>query len=351
MAKKRKISIRKILQAAFTLVVAVCCIVAMVSASRMEENKLLTRIDVHIKSAKKYHFIEEKQILDEAINNRNIDAMHITVGKLDMQGMEQALKADPWVADAQLYIDNEKVLHMIVTQRLPIARIFEQGGYSYYLDSTLNTMPLSPNFIYYTSVVTNMPALKNDSAGRSVKVQVAKMVKAIQADTFWNAQISQVVVDSDNTFELIPVLGDQKIIFGDTSRIQDKLNNLYAFYKGVLNKIGWEHYETLDVRFKGQVVAMPALPNKGPVDKAIANMNWVNSIVETEARRDSLREAADPKQALADPKKDGQDKVAADKNKKDVKKPGKDEHAVKANASAKGDSKNKEKGKGVVKHN
>ena len=82
----------------------------------------------------------------------------------------------------------------------------------------------------------------------------------------------------------MPVLGDQKILFGDTSRMKDKLNNLFVFYNNVLNRIGWDKYETLDVRFKGQVVASPSLPYNGPVDKAVDKMNWINSIVETEAK-------------------------------------------------------------------
>jgi len=291
--KKRKISIRKILQAALTLVLGVCCLLAMVSASKTEGRLKLTNVNVHINNAKKYHFIEEKQILDEAIVNRNIDIMNTPVGGLDMQAMEKALKNDPWVADAQLYVDNSRTLNIVVTQRLPVARIFEQGGHSYFIDTTLSTMPLTPNFVYYTSVVTNVPVLGNDSAGQSLKKQIVQIVREIQMDTFWNAQVSQIIVDSALSFELVPVLGDQRIIFGDTTRAREKFDNLYAFYRNVLNRIGWDHYETLDVRFKGQVVASPALPYSGPVDKAIANMNWVNSIIETEARNDSMKEAAD----------------------------------------------------------
>jgi cell division protein FtsQ len=145
-------------------------------------------------------------------------------------------------------------------------------------------MPLSQNYIYYTTVVTNVPELKNDSASWGLRQQIVKLVSVIQSDTFWSAQISQVIVDSAGSFTLMPVLGDHKILFGDTSRIQDKFSNLFEFYKDVLNRIGWDKYETLDVRFSGQVIASPSLPYTGPVDKAIDKMNWVNSIVETEAK-------------------------------------------------------------------
>lgn len=307
-AKKKKISVRKILQAFTTLVAASACITAIISASKIEGDKMLDHVEVHINSGKKYHFIEEKQILNETINNRNIDILHTAIHKLDIQGMERILKADPWVADASLYVDARRVLHMSVTQRIPAVRIFGQQGNSYYMDNTRSIMPLAPNFIYYTSVVTNMPPLGNDSASDALKKQVLLLVHAIQADTFWNAQVSQIIVDSNSSFELIPVLGQQKIIFGDTSRMKEKFTNLYAFYMNVLNRIGWDKYETLDVRFRGQVIAAPSLPYKGPVDKAMISMNWINSIVQTEARIDSghavAAEAKAKEVASANPKKE-----------------------------------------------
>ncbi len=169
-----------------------------------------------------------------------------------------------------------------------------------------NTMPLSGNNIYYTSVITNVPELKTDSQSLVLKKQMISLVRKIQADTFWNTQVSQVVVDSAGMFELVPVLGDQRIIFGDVSNMNEKFNNLFAFYKNVLNHIGWDKYETLDLRFKDQVIASPSLPYKGPVDKAVVNMNWINSIVESEAKKeenDSLRKITAKCPAAAVPAK------------------------------------------------
>ncbi len=287
MAEKRKISIRKILQVFVTLVVTTCCVVAMVSASKIEDTKHLTSVAVHIRNDKKYHFVAEHEIMDMAVNNRNIDVVHTPVSKLDIHAMEQVILANPWIANAQVYIDNERVLQMYITQRIPVVRLFQQNGNSCYLDTTLSTMPLSANNIYYTTVVTNVPELKNDSMGWAVKKQIVTLVRHIQADSFWNAQVSQVILDSDFTFELVPTLGDQRILFGDASGMNEKFNNLFVFYKNVLNRIGWDKYETLDVRYKDQVIALPSLPYHGPVDKAVDKMNWINSMVETEAANDA----------------------------------------------------------------
>ena len=299
MAETRKISIRKILQLFVTLVVTTGCIVAIVSASKIEDKKVLSGVAVHLRNDKKYHFIEENEILDLAINRRNINVEQTPIARLDLRGMERVILADPWVSDAQVFVDNERILHMYVTQRIPVARIFQQNGVSYYMDTTYSIMPLSRSYIYYTTVVTNVPELKNDSISWALRGQIVSLVRHLQADSFWNAQVSQVIVDSDGTFELQPMIGNQRIIFGDTHEMDQKLSNLFVFYKNVLNRIGWDKYETLDVRYKDQVVARPSLPYNGPVDKVVTNMNWINSIVETEAVidvKDSVK-AADKKAA------------------------------------------------------
>lgn len=294
MAEQRKISVRKIIQVSLTAVVATCCVIAMVSASRIEGAMPLKSLPVvHIKNDRKYQFIEQTKIMDLAIYNRNIDIRNTPVSRIDVHGIERAIKADPWVADAQVFIDIERVMHIYVTQRVPVARIFGEDGDSYYMDSTLHTMPLSDNYTYYTMVVTNAPEMKNDSAGAGMKKQIARLVKVIGTDSFWSAQVSHIVVDSVGHFELIPVIGNQRILLGDTSNIKGKLGNLFVFYRNVLNRIGWDKYETLDVRFTNQVVASPSLPYKGPVDRAITKMNWITSIEVTEAQKmheDSVRE-------------------------------------------------------------
>ncbi|MCD6012182.1 MAG: hypothetical protein K0Q79_2044 [Flavipsychrobacter sp.] len=285
--KKRKISIRKILQMLLTLVVTSCCIVAIISASKIESEKVLKSVAIHYNNCKKYHSVEEQEILDLAITNRNIDITRTPASRLDIHGMEKTIMNNPWIANAQMFIDNERILHMYVTQRIPVVRVFQQNGASYYMDTTMSIIPLSANYIYYSTVVTNVPEIKTDSISWAVRKDIISLVRTIHSDSFWSAQISHVIVDSPGMYELVPVLGDHKILFGNALNAREKFDNLFAFYKNVLNRIGWDKYQLLDVRFAGQVVASPSLPYSGPVDKAVNTINWVNSIIETEAKSDS----------------------------------------------------------------
>jgi len=357
MAVKRKISVHKVLQVLLTIVATTGCIMAMVSAATIEDAKMVKNVSVHIKNDKKYHFIQEKEILELAVYRRNVDLAKTPMSRLDIKSMERVILADPWVANAQVYVDKDNVLQIYITQRIPVARCFQQNGVSYYLDTTLSIMPLSSSNIYYTTVVTNVPELRNDSISWALRKDIISLVRTIQADSFWNAQVSQIIVDSADMYELVPMLGDQRILFGDASEMKEKFGNLFAFYKNVLNRIGWDKYELLDLRFNGQVVASPSLPYKGPVDKAVNGMNWINSIIISESINDSLHNTEPREKPVVDvkpagsAKQDGKAALAASP-KKDAKKPDAKKDAKKPDAkkdAGKPDAKRDAKGPGAKK--
>ena len=62
--------------------------------------------------------------------------------QVDERAMEAILQSNPWVKDAQVFTDAARVLHVSVTQRVPVVRIFEQDGNSYYLDAALQAVGL-----------------------------------------------------------------------------------------------------------------------------------------------------------------------------------------------------------------
>lgn len=290
MSLKRKISWKKVLQVTVTMLVAVACCIAILSAAEIQHNRKIKGVKININN-NRYGFID-KQEIKRMLNEKHIDIAHKNLSKLNVHLIEDSIRNIPWVDNVQVYVDNKRVLHVSITQRVPVARLFDQAGNSYYVDNTLNAMPLSDRYIHYTTVVTNVPVFTNDTADRNFKAQIVALVKFIDRDSFWNAQISQIMVTDSMEFELMPILGNHKIVFGDTTQLAEKFENLFAFYKKILNRVGWDKYEVLDLRFNNQVVASPALPWKVPVDKAAANMNWVKSIIGDEPKENGVTATA-----------------------------------------------------------
>ena len=278
MTVKRKISIRKIIQALLTMVLAGVCITAILSATKLHKTRTLSDVEINIKNDK-YGFVTKQDIRQTLIDKEGISENETLVSKLDVRKMEEELAKNPWVNNVEVYVDNKSKLHALITQRIPVVRIFEKNGNSYYLDKNNDSLALSTKYNYYTMVVTNVPRLSDDSVSTALKKKIVTLTDFIRKDRFWNAQISQVIVMDDKRFEIVPVLGEHRIIIGDTKNLQQKFDNLLSFYKKVLNNIGWDRYELLDLSYQGQLVASPAINWKLPEDKTIKRINWVESIL------------------------------------------------------------------------
>ena len=307
--RKRKISIRKVIQTLLTIIVVTGFTMAIVSADRLQNNKKVKSITVQIRNGNVVHFLDNAEVMKMLFADRHLDPHDMKLASLDIHKMEHIVRSNPWVSDAQVYIDNERNMHVFVTQRVPVVRMFEENNNSYYLDTALKAVPLSEQYVHYTPIVTGAPPLSDDSNSRVLKGEVLSVVNYLTAHKFWNAQIAQVVMAPGHTFELIPVLGKQRILIGDTSKLDTKLNNLLAFYTQVQNKVGWEKYEVIDLRYDGQIVASPALKWKIPYDKALSDMAWVKAVMESapKGQKDEaaigLDSVATPAQATAVPPK------------------------------------------------
>ena len=61
-------------------------------------------------------------------------------------------------------------------------------------------------------------------------------------------------MNASGDLELIPRIGSHIIVFGDYSDCEIKFRNLMSLYKNGLPAVGWNKYETINLKFKGQVV-------------------------------------------------------------------------------------------------
>lgn len=281
MPERRKISIRRIIQTIVTLMLVAGVVMAMKSADHLYRGRLVNDVKISVESPSGVGFLDEAFVREMLFTNRHYSPLKEAVTALDEHTLEGILASNPWVENAQVYTDANRVMHIILTQRVPLVRIFEQDGNSYYLDDVLQAMPLSNHYTHYTPIVTGVPQLHNDSVSLKTKGEIVGLVKHISMNAFWSAQISQIDMAADGGFELIPVLGTQRIVLGDTTRLDAKLDKLLAFYKQIQNRVGWDKYTRIDLRFKGQVVASPSLPWKRPKDAAFTNMSWLTAIMET----------------------------------------------------------------------
>lgn len=232
--------------------------VMLVIMAQRKENIRAADVEIVISSLSSGDFLIKSEdvlsIIELAFGHQVIG---VPLGELDMDRMERVLEAAPFVREADAYVDAEHLVHLEIQQREPVVRIIDRDGQQYYLDSTATKMQLSDHFTARVLVATgnippydpNFPKMENNNLR-----EVYELTKKVLSDELLSPLIAQIHIGGNNELQMIPTLGDQRIILGNTSHLDDKIFRLKVFYKEALSRMGWNKYKTINLKFKNQVV-------------------------------------------------------------------------------------------------
>ncbi len=252
-----RINIRKVLAFAGWMALGAGVLVLLVAAVQTRSAKACAGINIEVNEGREHLYTDER-VIDRVIReNAGGDLTGKAVKDLDLRKMEEAVERDPWVRNAEIFLDNDRLLQVHIEEAAPIARIFTVHGDSYYIDSSLRSLPLNDLFSPRLPVFTGFPQEKGDWRGKDslLMVDIKHLAMFIGGDAFWMAQVDQMDINAQNTFEILPKVGDHIVFFGDGSDIEGKFHRLRLFYEQVLSRKGWSIYDKVDVQYRGQVVA------------------------------------------------------------------------------------------------
>ena len=238
----------------------------LVAANRKEKSHVCRDILIGIKGNEGKFYVEKEDVLKLMDRTAGNSLLQQDVTAINLRRLEDGLKTNPWIKNAELYFDSKDALHVFVEEREPIARVFTIAGNSFYMDSSGARMPLLDKMSIRVPVVTGFTsARKFNAADSTILEQTKQVVQFIYGNEFWNAQVGQIDITTERKFELIPVIGNHIIKLGAGENVGEKLNKLYVFYKQVMSKVGFNKYAALDVQYNGQVIAIKKEP-ASPID-------------------------------------------------------------------------------------
>ena len=245
---------RRIAWVGFLLVVAAIFVVSRTK----RKNSLAQGVEVEVVPLEDGNkLISERDVRQAILQSFGSDLEGTYLRDLEVERMETTLEEDPFVEDADAYMDQNSVLHLKIQQREPVLRVLDNNGGNYYLDQAGKKMPPSKIFAARVLIATGnvAPYTADFMAKRRHSLKdVFKVVQAIREDEFLNGFIQQIHVNNAGELVLVPLIGDQKILLGNSRKLEDKLERLKTFYKQAMPYTGWRMYETINLKYNGQVV-------------------------------------------------------------------------------------------------
>ncbi len=244
----------------------------LISAVAKEQKNLCKDVVVEFEDRLPFKMLDEDEIIytlwPAAKNTYPVGKPLVSI---DLFALEKQLEKNPWISNADLYIDQSKNLHLRVEQRKPVARLFTPEGSSFYIDDQYALLPVKLADAVSLPVFTNftLHAGGADAADTLMMKRIVSLSSFIKADAFWMAQVEQVNINPDKTFEVITQMGDQFIQLGlrnDWSKLFSKLKTLYERISAEGN---WSKYAQIDLQYKDQAVCIKRGTNYKLIDTTI----------------------------------------------------------------------------------
>lgn len=185
---------------------------------------------------------------------------------VDRKAIVKSLLQNPYVKDASARMTTGGKLIVDIEQQIPVVRLFYQGN-EFYISRQGSFMPLSTKHYCHLPVGSTSqeePLLKKPTqlnlADTSNHRQPASPLKIWKVASFlsdnpkYGAIFDQIFVGDKGDIYLVPKLGQLTINIGDTSKLDQKFQNLWSFFDQGVSQVGWDTYSAISLKYNGQVV-------------------------------------------------------------------------------------------------
>lgn len=214
--------------------------------NREEDHQVCKSVEIVIADSLEKHFLKEKEVVSY-LKKAGLYPLNKNSREINTNNIENALLKNEIVEKAEVIRTISGKIKIVISQKMPILRVFSSGG-SYYVDKKGRTMPSVLGQAIYVPVASGNIE-KSFATG-----DLYKFALFLQKDDFWNDQIEQIYIRSEQDIEIVPRVGNHRIILGSLDNYENKLEHLRLFYEQVIPKMGWEKYSVINLKYKNQIV-------------------------------------------------------------------------------------------------
>jgi len=210
---------------------------------RNENRKLTKSVVVFVDDSSPY--IKQETVNKLLIENKK-DASSIQKVDLDLNKLEKSIDANPMIEKSEVFVSIDGVLKVLVKQKTPIARMFNEEG-SFYIDYQGSIMPLSDEFTARVPIISGEINTVN-------KDDLNKLLRFVYDDDFLKKNIIGVQILSNGSLKMLNRNFNYEIDFGKTINVERKFNNYKAFFQKAVVDSSLYKYKKINLKFTQQVV-------------------------------------------------------------------------------------------------
>ncbi len=203
-------------------------------------------LTIVVKDSLDKHFVTESDVIS-ILKQEKLNPVGQPMNAINTDLIESKLLENEMIASVEVYKTPSGIIKLEVKQKMPILRVISSSG-NFYVDNQGSIMPVSRRYVVHVPIATGY--VEKELA----TTDLYEFALFLYKNEFWNNQIGQIYIHPDREVELIPLVGEHRIVLGNFDHYKEKLDNLQLFYEQAIPKMGWDKYSIINLKFKDQIV-------------------------------------------------------------------------------------------------
>lgn len=191
-------------------------------------------------------FVESDE-LRRMLQREGLVPKGLSMEEISCQAIEDCLMKHDMVRTAECFKLVNGGVCVRVTQRVPALYVMSNEG-SYYVDTDREIMPVCK------TIDVDVPRFKGAVGKRAATEEYFDFALWLTKNRYWKSRIQDVQVVNPKHLVLHQKDDRGKIILGDLSQYEHKLDKLQKLYTKGLEYIDYQNYREYDLRYQGQVI-------------------------------------------------------------------------------------------------
>ena len=212
---------------------------------KKQENQICSAIQIKINAPQEKELITP-DIIKNKLNTWYVGGLSgVSRHEISLLDIENRLEELPAIKNAEVSFDLKGELTIEILQHLPIVRISNPKE-SYYIAEGFIKIPTEDIGAARVPIVS-------DTLSASMIKKVYTLSTYVQENPFMQANTEQIFVENGD-LAIVPKVMNQEIVIGDTLDLPEKFDNLKKFYVEGLHHLGWDRYQSINLKYKNQII-------------------------------------------------------------------------------------------------
>ncbi|MCM1162913.1 MAG: hypothetical protein NC339_01470 [Muribaculaceae bacterium] len=235
----------------FSLTLVVYLAVSLVASAGADSDVVCTGVNIEVEPTEGANGFVTREEIGTELDSIHRKSVGMQLSAINTQKMRRHLLAMDKLEDASVVKYTDGSIRISVKPIVPVARVFD-GDESYYINRQGKRVKAGARFRKNVPLITG----HFDEADTAfTPLSLLPLLDFIASDSIWNTYVTMIDVRGPHDIFLIPSIREHVVNLGDMTDIPLKFDRLRQFYAKVLPSQGWEKYDTLSLKWRGQLVA------------------------------------------------------------------------------------------------